>query len=92
MCRACIKYKEKHECIGPEEYNKACGHCGISNQECCNLCGGDWETFTRCVFPCEWIVSTTGKRKAGFPWTHYMEICGDCDDEMVAKGLLTAFP
>ena len=87
MCHVCIKTKEKHQCVGFEAYGKTCGHCGVSPQECCNLCGESFESYVRMVMPCEWKTESQ-KRKL----ETYIEICGKCDDEMVAKGLLTAFP
>jgi hypothetical protein len=83
----CIKTKEEHECVGFEDYGKSCGHCGWAPQECCNLCGKGFEGYTRMVMPCEWKTESR-KRKC----ETYMEICGKCDDAMVAKRLLNEFP
>jgi len=83
----CIKIKEKHDCVGVEAYGKSCGHCGVLPQECCNLCGEGLEGYARMVMPCEWKTELRKRKRET-----YMEICGKCDDAMVAKGLINEYP
>ena len=87
MCQLCLKTNEKHECVGVEAYGETCGHCGVSPQECCNLCGKRFESYVRMVMPCEWKTESQ-KRKH----ETYVEICRGCDDIMVANGLLCEYP
>ena len=52
-----------------------------------NVVISGFEGYARMVMPCEWKTESRKRKRET-----YMEICGKCDDAMVAKGLLKEYP